>query len=738
MNRTLFCAALTAFAALAFAGERFEGGSVAAKRERNEILAARFAPSCAQLRVFLKRDENGEPPALKFGYLCPNCKELHYRDAEDYLNDERPMEGAAFALAADRFLAQDPHLLTNWVDRLEIAFGGTSYVAHAVARYPAEGALELRTEKPVAGVKPLAFSRRLDFAADADGVFFFSAKDKGLAVCGTRGNLAADFVRYGDIGKDVARSVGNAIAVNASNEAVTVSFRDRFVLGEDAFRPPSEWTREPIEKYAADWNRMKEAIASFTVPLYIHLDDETNRKDGWSRRYRDYSDDSELTELDLTGLVLAEGEVLAPLGLDASKMSEIDRIEAVLADGKKAPLEFVGALAEMQLAVFRFADGKTPAGLVPARLDARRPESRFLEPAFSATIDNYAGKAKVKLLRQEILGFKQGRGGAVRPDVMTSRYRDKGLSLLVYSDGTVGGVEARERLGKRWADSELVTPAKISAALAERDFDPQFAIRKGKDRVRIAWIGVETQRMTDELAREKKVSALLAAANTSGALVSRVWTNSPAAKAGLAEGDILLNVRLKKSQRTRSLEGGDSEGFDWSEYFDSFDAGEEGGGFMMFDGDYSPWPDVEGGINRTFTDFGIGKAVVVAYVRGGVRREAEMTLEQAPVHYQTAKRVKNKQLGMIVSDLTFEVRGYFKLADDAPGVVIAKVQPANPAAIAGLRPLEIITHVNNEPVTGAKDFAKKVKGQKTLTFSVRRLAATRVVRIEVKEKKDEK
>ena len=33
----------------------------------------------------------------------------------------------------------------------------------------------------------------------------------------------------------------------------------------------------------------------------------------------------------------------------------------------------------------------------------------------------------------------------------------------------------------------------------------------------------------------------------------------------------------------------------------------------------------------------------------------------------------------------------------------------------------------------AKDFAKKAKSSRTITFSIRRLAATRVVRIELKE-----
>ena len=227
------------------------------------------------------------------------------------------------------------------------------------------------------------------------------------------------------------------------------------------------------------------------------------------------------------------------------------------------------------------------------------------------------------------------------------------------------------------------------------------------------------------------MTALLSAANTSGALVTRVWPGTPAVAAGLKEGDVLLTVRLAKSHRQVQLSDNDtSGGFDISDYFDSEDFG---GGMFSSMGAVAPWPNVESGVNAEFTRLGIGKDVVVAYARDGERREAAMKLEQAPVHFQTAKRIKNKELGIKVADMTFEVRGYFKLGDDAPGVVVEKVQPGHPAAIAGVRPLEIITHVNGEPVMSAKDFAKKAKSSRTITFSIRRLAATRVVRIELKE-----
>ena len=81
--------------------------------------------------------------------------------------------------------------------------------------------------------------------------------------------------------------------------------------------------------------------------------------------------------------------------------------------------------------------------------------------------------------------------------------------------------------------------------------------------------------------------------------------------------------------------------------------------------------------------------------------------------------------------MTFEVRSYFKFDDKAPGIVIARVKPGSPAAVAGLKPFELVTEVNGEKVSGAKDFAAKIKGKADLVFAVRRLAQTRMVKIHV-------
>ena len=243
--KRLMIITLAAASAAAFAAP--EADAIEQKRVRAEKLLAAYGNACAQVKIYLKLDKNGEPPKHSFRYLCPNCNSYHSESAESYLREGRPAETCAFAVAPDRFLMQDDRFRADWVERIEVVFGGVAYPAKPVRRYLREEALELKTDKPVKGVTPLSFSKRIDFRNDSKGVFFFNAKEGGLAVSGMKPNAAADFTHYADVGKDLAKATGNAIAVNASNEAVTVVFRNLLPVGADEFRPPSEWAGESIE-----------------------------------------------------------------------------------------------------------------------------------------------------------------------------------------------------------------------------------------------------------------------------------------------------------------------------------------------------------------------------------------------------------------------------------------------------------------------------------------------------------
>jgi S1-C subfamily serine protease len=81
--------------------------------------------------------------------------------------------------------------------------------------------------------------------------------------------------------------------------------------------------------------------------------------------------------------------------------------------------------------------------------------------------------------------------------------------------------------------------------------------------------------------------------------------------------------------------------------------------------------------------------------------------------------------------MTYEVVRYFQRPDGDPGVVISKIEIGSKASTAGLKPFEIITHVNDQPVKSVKEFEQSVKGQQTLRLSVKRMTKGRQVKDDV-------
>ena len=491
---------------------------------------------------------------------------------------------------------------------------------------------------------------------------------------------------------------------------VSLSFASPKALDEVGFVPPSKWRSEPPEALDARYAALEKKVRASLVPVYIHRDEEKRESGRSSFRITTSfgsDDDDKKADLDILGFAIEGGELLLPLQFDASKTAEIDKMEAVLPDGSRLPLEYVGAFDEYYLAVARFPNGKTPAGVTPIRFFAGKPAELFLSTMYSFSARSMDGKLSAQMSPERLIGFDEGRGGEVSPDVRLTGGSGR-FAFAVTENGEVAVCAIKRRM-ERYSFSSEVSAASIAKLVKERKFNPEFAIRKGKDRIRVAWIGVETQPLTADLAREKKVSGFLAAFRTSGALVSRVHSGTPAEKAGIREGDVLLYVRRDGSGERQELsaEGGFGVNFDLGELLER--------------------------LGGDLTKFGIGTEVEVGYASNGEKKEVRLSLAQAPTHFRSAKRFKSKALGAAFADLTFEVRGYYKLADDAPGVVVSKVQPGNPAAVAGLRPLEIVTHVDDKPIKDVKALSDAVRGKKEFSLSVRRLAATRIVRVKMQD-----
>ncbi|GAF69007.1 unnamed protein product, partial [marine sediment metagenome] len=265
---------------------------------------------------------------------------------------------------------------------------------------------------------------------------------------------------------------------------------------------------------------------------------------------------------------------------------------------------------------------------------------------------------------------------------------------------------------------------------------------------RLAWLGLELQPLNRELARLNNVSDLSRDGEI-GALVSYVYADSPATAAGVTAGDVLLRLHVEGYPKPMEVIIEKNE-YPWGTFpWDRLDEIPE----QYFDQIPEPWGSVENTFTRSLTDLGFGKPFTAELVSGGKVIRKEFTVVQSPPHYDSAKRYKSELLGLTGKNLTYEVRRYFQKTPDEPGVIVAKIEPGSKASVAGIKPFEILTHVNGVPVHSADEFearlteatktpetspttgptsAPSTDNGRTLRLSVKRMTTGRVVRIKIR------
>ena len=193
--------------------------------ERTTELYDRYGASFVEVAWKIKRDAEGRSPMRAIPYRCPNCGNIHYRNFESLLTENRAFTTPGFALAPDRILAYDPKIRTAGVERVEIRLPGRpgeAFAARVVESYPEQGALLFATEEPLPGVRPLEFAAAGEMPDEPS--YFFVAREDAMLTTGVRKKPVDAFTRYLDVGKDYLSGVANALLLNASNEAVTVCF----------------------------------------------------------------------------------------------------------------------------------------------------------------------------------------------------------------------------------------------------------------------------------------------------------------------------------------------------------------------------------------------------------------------------------------------------------------------------------------------------------------------------------
>jgi serine protease Do len=173
------------------------------------------------------------------------------------------------------------------------------------------------------------------------------------------------------------------------------------------------------------------------------------------------------------------------------------------------------------------------------------------------------------------------------------------------------------------------------------------------------WLGVQIQDLDEELAASLNLD------DTEGALVADVVEGSPAARSGLQPGDVItrFNDRAVESSRTLSRAVAATD--------------------PNTSAKVTVWRD---GRSRDLTvELGEAENEIVAAENGA-----------APGQSGAA-------VGLTLRGLTDGDRATLGLPDDVNGVVVAAVAPDSAAAEKGLRPGDVITRVNQQPVDSVAD-----------------------------------
>lgn len=179
------------------------------------------------------------------------------------------------------------------------------------------------------------------------------------------------------------------------------------------------------------------------------------------------------------------------------------------------------------------------------------------------------------------------------------------------------------------------------------------------------WLGVVIQDL------DKNLSEAMGLKDTNGVLVSEVTEKSPAAKAKLKRGDIILRVNNEKMTSTSRL-------------------------------------------RNTIAAMGAGAEVELDIMREGREKTISITLGELPddVGGQTILQENDGVLGgMTVAPLNELTREKFEINKNVKtGVAITQVKAGSTAEQAGLKPGDVIVEVNRQEIRSVEDF-KTVYGK---------------------------
>ncbi|MBL9031650.1 MAG: hypothetical protein JNM80_08070 [Phycisphaerae bacterium] len=711
------------------------------ERSANDLgkVADAVSPSLVVVE-FMPQFDKGESPSLPYQSWRRGGSDAEFAAVEDWdqlLQQQRPDERTGFVLGPDRVVTTDPLVNERFVKSITVRAGDRRIGAKVEGYARAQNAVFLRLAEPLPGVRPLTFATRSGSLlgithARWDGQWLI-----GVSGLPTRVTVGLDR-RY-------TRVSAPLLITDGEGAAVGLTFTGELDL-DGAWRgDPAAWPSLDAAGYGKAIERLRASSdrSVLRVSLSFRSPKSGSGTPGRFSHFGGMGDDDGATEWHGSGILIEPSTVLVLAGLKPKVTARLEAITVHLGDGSESTAAFDGTLADFNGFLARLpasAEG-TPKPWTRPITDLRHHLLLSAEVSVHGESRTaYFGRARMS---EFVLGYR----GMIHPAMESvigggwSRFGSNRGQALRFVFTTEGELVAAP-IGRRpkvaegtddgpvsWLDARgHLTPfASVLDALRDRKaaLDPENCPRSEADESRLAWLGVEMQAMDPDLARANGVSSLTAG-GTTGALVSYVYPGSPAAKAGLQVGDILLRLHLAGQPRPFEVtldDDHDSGMLDqiWKvldqipeEYFDQMP---------------KPWGSVENAITRALTDVGFGTGFEAEVFRDGKVTDVPMVVEEGPPHFDSAAKFKSEAAGVTVRELTYEVRRYFQMTPEQPGVIVSKIERGEKAAVAGLKPFEIITQVGDTPMRSVADFEAALKAGGELRLSVKRMTEGRIVKL---------
>jgi serine protease Do len=382
---------------------------------------------------------------------------------------------------------------------------------------------------------------------------------------------------------------------------------------------------------------------------------------------------------------MGSGFVVSADGLIVTNHHVVDgasEVEVTLHDGTELTGEVIGKDADTDLALVRVDAGDIE--LQPVRF-ADSDEVRVGDPAIAiGSPFGLGGTVTAGIVSAENRAIGAGRyDDFLQIDAPINRGNSGGPTFNL--EGEVIGVNtlihspSGGNVGIGFA-----IPANLVKSIVA-DLEDDGMVERG-------WLGVHIQSIDQDLAQS------LGLESEEGALVAAVTHDSPAAKAGLKQGDVIVSFDGKRIEQLRDL-------------------------------------------TRTVADKDPGSDAEVVVWRDGSEQTLEVELGQMPSDDQVVamtdeapEGTDTPKLGVVLAQLTPEARQSLNLEEDVDGVVVTDVQPGSPAAEKGLQSGDVIVEVDRTQVSDPAMVSEAVRkaverGEEAVLLLVQRDGQTRFVAV---------